>query len=102
LRWICPSQVEAFKARFGHDDIPGYFNLPFRATWLGLEKTWTDAKSLYPREEVPADADFDDFGVGHSHQPNCHHMTHMHHPLKGDDVTLDEIRNYCHRAYPSG
>ena len=91
---FCPSQVEAFKARFGHDDIPGYFNSPFRSIWLWQEKTWTDARLLYPREEVPSDATIDDFGVGHSHQPNCHHMTRMHHPLKGEDVTLDEIRRY--------
>ena len=37
---FCPSQVEAFKARFGHDDIPGYFNSPFRSIWLWQEKTW--------------------------------------------------------------
>ena len=91
---FCTSQYEAFKARFGHEDIAGYFNVPFRQTWISQEKTWTDVKALYPREDVPADADIDAFGVGHSHQPNCYHMTRMHHPLQGEDVTLDEIRNY--------
>jgi uroporphyrinogen decarboxylase len=91
---FCQSQVEAFKTRFGHADIPGFFNVPFRTVGIPMEKTWSDIKALYPREEVPADADFDLFGVGHSHQPNCYHMTRMHHPLRGDLVTLDEIRNY--------
>ncbi len=91
---FCASQVEAFKARFGHDDIMGYFNVPFRTSWVKQDKTWTDLKRLFPREEVPANADIDAFGVGHSHQPNCYHMTRMHHPLRGEDVTLDEIRNY--------
>lgn len=91
---FCPSQVAAFKQRFGHEDIQGFFNVPSRVIWLPLEKTWTDAKALYPREDLPADADIDAFGVGHSHQPDCHHMTRMHHPLRGEDVTLDEIRDY--------
>ena len=91
---FCASQIEAFKARFGHTDIAGYFNAPFRGVWIRQEKTWTDAKALYPREELPADADINDFGVAHSRQPNCYHMTRMHHPLRGEDVTLAEIRNY--------
>ena len=91
---FCTSQKEAFKARFGHDDIYGYFNVPFRNVGISMEKTWTDVKALYPREDVPADADIDAFGVGHSHHANCHHMTRLHHPLRGEDVTLEEIRNY--------
>lgn len=91
---FCASQVEAFKARFGHDDIAGYFNVPFRVTGIVQEKTWTDPQALYPRESVPANADIDVFGVGHSHQPNCYHMTRMHHPLRGEDVTLEEIQKY--------
>ncbi len=91
---FCASQVEAFSARFGHTDIVGYFNSPFRGVGIPQEKMWTDARALYPREELPADADVDAFGVGHSHQPNCYHMTRMHHPLRGEDVTVDELRNY--------
>lgn len=86
--------MEAFKARFGHGDIEGYFNIPFRSVHIPMEKTWTDAKALFPREDIPPDADISLFGVGHSHQPNCYHMTRMHHPLRGEDVALDEIRNY--------
>lgn len=91
---FCESQREAFQRRFGHSDIPGYFNVPFRNLWICQEKTWTDVKSIFPREDVPADADIDVFGVAHSHQPNCFHMTRMHHPLRGEDVTVDEIRRY--------
>jgi len=91
---FCPSQQEAFKKRFGHGDIPGFFNVPARLTGIVQEKTWADAKALYPREDVPADAEIDAFGVGHSHHPGCFHMTRMHHPLRGEDVTLAEIRDY--------
>jgi uroporphyrinogen decarboxylase len=81
-------------ARFGHDDIAGWFGAPHRTTGIPQVSTWTDRRALYPREEIPADADIDAWGVAHSHQPNCHHMTRMHHPLRGDDVTLDELRRY--------
>lgn len=91
---FCPSQVEAFKARFGHDDIFGYFNVPFRSAGIASEKTWTDARALYPREDLPADTKIDAFGVGHSHRPGCYHMTRMHHPLRGEDVSLNEISKY--------
>jgi uroporphyrinogen decarboxylase len=91
---FCPSQVDAFKERFGHTDMAGFFNVPHRGVGLPMEKTWTDAKALYPREELPADAAIDVFGVGHSRQPNCYHMTHMHHPLQGEDVTVDELRRH--------
>lgn len=91
---FCESQVEAFRKRFGRTDIPAYFNAPLGKIWINQEKTWTDVKRLFPREDIPADADIDDFGVAHSHQPNCYHMTRMHHPLRGDDVTVEEIRRY--------
>src|SRR5512141_1921099 len=87
---FCPSQVEAFKKRFGHEDIRGWFGSPVRSIWIGSEKTYADARALYPREELPQDIWFDDWGIGHSRQPNCFHMTHMHHPLAGE-VTLGEI-----------
>ena len=90
---FCPSQVEAFKRRFGHDDYMGYFNAPHRFVGIPIEKTWSDARSLYPREELPQDTDIDDFGVGHSHQAECFHMTRMHHPLRGEPG-IDEVANY--------
>lgn len=91
---FCASQVEAFKTRFGHTDIAGWFGAPYRVAGIPQKAAWTDKRALYPREELPADADIDAWGVAHSHQPNCHHMTRMHHPLRGEDVTLDEIRRY--------
>lgn len=90
---FCPSQHEAFVKRFGHDDIAGWFGSPCRGAWVPTEKTYSDARSLFPREELPADISFDDWGIGHSRQPNCFHMTHMHHPLAGE-VALEEIRNH--------
>ncbi len=90
---FCPSQVEAFKARFGHTDIAGWFGNPCRGVGVAMQKTYTDAKALFPRETLPADISFNEWGIGHSRQPNCHHMTHMHHPLAGD-APLAEIQNH--------
>lgn len=90
---FCPSQVEAFKKRFGHDDIAGWFGAPCRGVWLPLTATYAAAAELYPRERLPADISFDAFGIGHSRQPDCYHMTRMHHPLAGD-ATLAEIEQY--------
>ncbi len=91
---FCPAQVEAFKKRFGHDDIEGWFGNPLRGVGLPSESTCSDARALYTRETLPADTAFDAWGVGHSHQPGCWHMTRMHHPLQGEAVTVDEIRRY--------
>lgn len=90
---FCPSQVDAFKKRFGHDDIPGWFGAPCRSVWLPLTATYAAATELYPRERLPADISFDAFGIGNSRQPDCYHMTRMHHPLAGD-ATLAEIEQY--------
>lgn len=91
---FCASQLEAFEARFGHRNVQDFFNVPFRGCDVLYTPTWTDPAKLYPREALPAGTRIDIMGVGHSQQPNCYHMTRMHHPLKGEDVTLDEIRNY--------
>ncbi len=89
---FCSSQLEAFKARFGHDDYLSFFNTPHRFVGVPVDRHFTDGRSLYRREELPEDIAFSDFGVGHSRQANCFHMSRMHHPLKGEDVTVDEIR----------
>lgn len=91
---FCPSQVDAFKKRFGHTNIADWFGNPFREVNLPHEATYTDGRALYPRETLPDDTRFDAWGVGHSRRPDCWHMTHMHHPLQGEDVTLDEIRRH--------
>lgn len=90
---LCPSQVEAFKQRFGHTDYAAFFQVSHRYANLPLQAAFTDGHRLYPRETLPSDVSFDLFGVGHSPQPHCHHMTHMHHPLAGA-VGRDEISQY--------
>ena len=90
---FCPSQVEAFQRRFGHKDIAGWFGSSYRSIGMPSVKTFDNPLGLYPREELPKDITFNEFGIGHSRQPNCFHMTHMHHPLAGD-APLAEIRNY--------
>ena len=91
---FCPSQAEAFQKRFGHGDIAGWFGSPVRDVWLPQEATYADGRALYRRERLPGDIWFDAWGVGHSRRPGCWHMTRMHHPLQGEDVTVDEIRRY--------
>jgi uroporphyrinogen decarboxylase len=91
---FCPAQVEAFRNRFGHDDIAGWFGNPARYVGVPMMATWREPRALYPRETLPADCDLDAWGIGHSRQPDCWHMTRMHHPLRGEDVTLAELRAY--------
>jgi len=91
---FCPSQVEAFEKRFGHRNVADWFGDPYRGIWVSLQQTYSDGRALYKRESLPEDTHIDPWGVGHSRRPGCWHMTRMHHPLKGEDVSLDEIRNY--------
>lgn len=91
---FCESQMEAFEQRFGHRNVEDWFQNPFRYVGVPTAATYTDARTLYRREELPEDTTFDNWGVGHSHRPGCWHMTHMHHPLQGEDVTTDEILQY--------
>ena len=91
---FCPAQVEAFGKRFGHDDIAGWFDSPVRCTWMPAHQTFTDAARLFPRETLPDNTFIDEWGIGHSSHPGCWHMTQMHHPLAGEDVTLDDIASY--------
>lgn len=90
---FCPSQVEAFKKRFGHEDYFAWFKVPYRSVTIQMEKRYQDVRKLYPRETPPSDTEFDNWGVGHSHQKDCFHMTRMHHPLAGD-ATLKEVQAY--------
>ena len=90
---FCPSQVEAFKQRFGHTHIAEFFGNPSRAICTRLNPTFTEPKALYTNEELPERIDFDAFGIGHSHRDGCWHMTHMHHPLQGDP-TADWVARY--------
>ena len=90
---FCPSQIEAFTKRFGHDDYAGFFGNPSRGVYAEIKRTFSDPMALYTEEVLPDRIDFDEFGVGHSHQDGCWHMTHMHHPLQGDP-SADRVARY--------
>lgn len=90
---LCPTQVEAFEKRFGHRDYLSYFRSPSRCVGVAMCQTFTDGRALFKRETLPNDATINVWGVAHSPQPSCYHMTHMHHPLAGD-VTLEEVKTY--------
>ncbi len=43
---FCQSQVEAFKTRFGHGDIAGWFGNPSRDVGMPPAAAYTDARAL--------------------------------------------------------
>ncbi len=91
---FCDSQVEAFKKRFGHDDYRSYFNLSHREVEVPLKKNYVNGHDLFKRETLPADTNFDEYGIGHSKGSEfAFHMTRMHHPLKGCENSK-EIEDY--------
>jgi uroporphyrinogen decarboxylase len=91
---LCPSQVEAFRARFGHDDYRRYFGVGHAGAWVGLDATFTDGRALYRGRDLPDGTDVDPWGVGHSKGSDAAmHMTRMHHPLAGD-ISVDAIERY--------
>ncbi len=90
---LCPSQVEGFRKIYGHDDYPSEFGFPCRGIWMQMQPGYESGPALYTRETLPPDTRIDVWGVGHSRQEGCWHMTHMHHPLAGD-VALEEIERY--------
>jgi uroporphyrinogen decarboxylase len=97
---FCPDQFEAFEKRFGHWDYQKWFGASHRVFGIQEEQKFTDWKRYYRHEELPPDTTFGSTGVGHSHQPGCFHMTRMHHPLKGDDVTVGELKDYPLPVFP--
>jgi len=91
---LCPSQIESFKARFGHDDYQSWFNVPVREVGLTLVPRFSEGVKLYDRETLPPETRIDVWGVAHSKgSKEAQHMTRMHHPLKGPR-TLKEIEQY--------
>jgi uroporphyrinogen decarboxylase len=91
---LCHSQVETFKRRFGHKDYQTFFGLSHREVEIPLKLNYTDGRKQFFREQLPADTEFDEYGIGHSKGSEfAFHMTRMHHPLKGCE-SLDEIANY--------
>jgi len=91
--WFCPSQMEAFKKRFGHDDIAGYFETPFRVTGVPMAATHSDPRNLFLRETLPENVSFSVYGVAYSHHPGCLHLTRMHHPLNGE-IAVEDVERF--------
>lgn len=91
---FCESQVEAFKQRFGHEDYAEWFGNPYRSVGTEMTATYQDPFKLYKHEQLPEDIHFDVWGVGHSRRPGCWHMTHMHHPLQGEDLPMATLDDY--------
>ncbi len=91
---LCDSQIRSFRSRFGHDDYFDWFGIDFR--WVELKENpgCINPRSLYPRERLPQNTEFDILGLGHSKGSEAaFHMTRMHHPLAGAD-SVDEISRY--------
>ena len=98
---LCPSQVEDFKKRFGHDDYASWFGLPHRTAWIPHVPTYEDGRSLYAGE-LPERIRFDGWGVGHSEGSEAAmHMTRLHHPLQGN-ITLEDVENHSMPSIDDG
>lgn len=95
--WLCDSQIEAFKARIGHEDYQSWFGLSHRMIEMEVKHNFSSGFDQFKREILPADTKFDEYGIGHSKGSEyAFHMTRMHHPLKGAE--LNEILDY---PYPT-
>lgn len=95
--WLCDSQIEAFRNRFGNEDYQSWFNLSHRMIEMEVKRNYEKGPELFPREVLPADTNFDDYGIGHSKGSKlAFHMTRMHHPLRG--AGLNELLDY---PYPT-
>jgi uroporphyrinogen decarboxylase len=91
---LCPSQVEAFRKRFGNDDYALFFGIPHRGKWVSREQTFQDGRQLYKYETLPPDTQINEWGVGHSKgSAAAMHMSRMHHPLKGIQ-SIEEVQSY--------
>ena len=90
---FCPSQIESFTRKFGHEDYESYLGLSHRKIEIPVKRNFTDGQKHFPREFLPDSTQFDDYGIGHSKGSElAFHMTRMHHPLRGADEL--EIINY--------
>ena len=94
---LCDSQWKDFQNKQKHADYQSYFGMFHRVVEIEAQANFTDGNSLFPRENLPPDTKFDEYGIGHSKGSEmAYHMTRMHHPLKG--AGLQEIRDY---PYPT-
>ena len=81
---LCSSQIHSFRSRYGNEDYQTFFGLSHRELEIPLKINYHDGRQLFPREKLPADTLFDEYGIGHSKGSElAFHMTRMHHPLKG-------------------
>ena len=95
---LCESQINAFENRIGHRDYKGWFGQCHRTVEIKGGENYADGFSLFKREKVPPHTEFDVYGIGHSSTPTSFHMTRMHHPLKGAE--LSEIKDYPYPSVP--
>jgi len=90
---FCPSQIENFRRRFGHDDFESYLGLSHRKIEIPVKRNYIDGHKHFHREILPESTLFDEYGIGHSKgSALAFHMTRMHHPLKG--ASKEEISHY--------
>jgi uroporphyrinogen decarboxylase len=94
---FCESQIDSFKKRFGHSDYESFFGLTHRKLEIPVKRNYSDGRDHFPREILPDTTVFDEYGIGHSKGSEAaFHMTRMHHPLRGAD--LSEIMDYPYPA----
>jgi uroporphyrinogen decarboxylase len=103
---FCPHQVDQFRSR--HPEFPGdyleFFEAPYRIVYdpgfaWNFDEVWRipgwasmDWHRYYPggfRHAVR----FDGWGVAHEHDPDCQHMTRMHHPLT-EASSMEDLERY--------
>ncbi|MBD3391134.1 MAG: hypothetical protein GF418_03670 [Chitinivibrionales bacterium] len=92
--YFSPSQIEAFRKRFGHDDYKAHLGVSQRDVCGALVPSFGDGHGLFGSETLPPGTKFDEWGIGHSKGSDAAvHMTRMHHPLKGAR-SAEEIAAY--------
>ena len=103
---LCPSLIEEFNRHHpGHDgDYLDFFQAPYRIIYdpgfaWNFSEIWRvpgrqnfDWQPFYPAGFKHA-VQFDAWGVAHEHNPDAHHMTLMHHPLK-DVASVADLETY--------
>ena len=94
---FCEAQIQAFHKRFGHSDYETHLGLSHRKLEIPVKRNFADGRKQFHREVVPDSTVFDEYGIGHSKGSElAFHMTRMHHPLRGADIS--EIAAY---PYPT-
>ena len=103
---LCPHQVAEFNRRYPDfkGDYLEFFKAPYRIIYdpgfaWNFEEVWRvpgrdkiDWSKYYPNGFYHA-VQFDGWGIAHEHNPDCQHMTLMHHPLT-DAASLSDLEAY--------